>query len=293
MNTRCAATFACAFLLAACGGVHHTIRREVPQPATLAVLPFGGEADAATREATRALLQSRLAARGYRPVEANWVDRVLAERGWLRDPAKFDPAKLPMPEVIEALGVDAAVVGTDFDETRFNIVVLRRHAFGGTLAVQRRDGVYWTANHAAGSFGGFLLTSGQVFEELRAQGNHGTPMATLALVDEFVSDVVGTVPARTAGGAAVGPPELAFVSASRAAGRDGSERLTVEGRATPGCTVTMDVLPAVRGVPMVAVPGEPGRYRGAHDLEQGVAVGAIALRARTAFGTESRVEVKP
>lgn len=282
---------ASASLLGACGGVNHVLRAEVSQPATIAVLPFAGPAEAPTREATRALLQSRLLARGYRLPETSWVDRVLTERGWLRDPADFDPSSLRVPEVAKALGVDAIAIGSEFDETRWNFVVLRRHAFGGRVAVQSDDGVWWSTNHSTGSYGGFLLTSGQVFEELRAQGNHGTPMVTLALVDEFTADVSGTIPARQPVDRTA-DPVITDVTTRRVPGTEG-ERLIVEGRATPGCALRADLLPGHHGVPMVAIPEEPGRYRGTHELPDGAMPAAITVHARTAFGREVRFEVKP
>ena len=279
--------------LAACGGVHHTVREEVPQPATVAVLPFGGPADVATREAARALVQSRLALRGYRLAEIPWVDRVMSERGWLRDPARFSIAELPVDDVIAALGVDALAIGKDFDETSFNVFVLRRHSFGGTLALQTKKGVWWSANHDAGAYGGLLLTSGQLVTEVRAQGNHRTPMSTLALIDEFVADVAETVPLRKNVEDMGAPPAIADVTTTRRPVAEGGERIVVEGRATPGCTLSLDLLPAARGVPMVALPGTPDRYRGTHDLPANTPIDAVVVRARTSFGLQARSEVKP
>lgn len=282
-----------ALSLAGCGGVHHTIRADVPQPATLAVLPFAGDADVATREAARALVQSRLAARGYRLAETPWVDRVLSERGWLRDPAKFAAEGLAIDRVIEALGVDAVVVGRDLDESSFNVILLRRHAFGGSLAVERPTGTYWSANHSAGAFGGFLLMSGQLFTEVRAQGDHRTPMSTLALVDEFVADIVATVPARRTASEAGAEPAIGQVRASRSPSPEGATRLVVESDATPGCTLWLDLPPTAIGVPMVALANAPGRYRGTHDLPAGAALETVVVRARSRYGRESRVEVRP
>lgn len=282
-----------ALSLAGCGGVHHTLRTDVPQPATLAVLPFAGDADVATREAARALVQSRLAARGYRLAETPWVDRVLSEHGWLRDPAKFDGERLAIDQVIAALGVDAVVVGRDLDESSFNVFLLRRHAFGGALAVQRPAGTYWSANHSAGAFGGFLLMSGQLFTEVRAQGDHRTPMSTLALVDEFVADVVATVPARTLAPDTGAEPAIGQVRASRSPSADGATRIVVESDATPGCTLWLDLPPTAVGVPMVALADAPGRYRGTHDLPAEATPGTVVVRARSRYGRETRVEVKP
>lgn len=293
-NSRRSTLAACALLLTTgCGGVHHKLRSDITAPRTIAVLPFAGAADAGTREATRALVHSRLVTRGYRVVETAWVDCVLTEHGWLRDPATFDPAAVPVTDLLAALGVDAVASGRDLDESRFNILVLRKHSFGGVLAVERQDGTWWSANHSAGAWGGFLLTSGQVFEELRAQGNHGTPMATLALIDEFVADTAATLPPRQAATDGEVEPAIGGLTVQRRTAVDGSQRLVLEGRATPGCTVQADLLPTILGVPMVAVPGEPGRYRGAHDVPAGMVFDTIAVRARTRFGREVKSEVKP
>lgn len=278
----------------ACGGVHHVLRRDVPAPRTVAVLPFAGAADAAVREGTRALLASRLQARGYHVVASGWTDGVLAERGWLRDPADFDPAPLPLPQLVHALGVDAVAIGREFTESSFNVLILRRHSYGGAIALRDAEGrAFWSANHAASVQGGFLLTSGQVFAELRAQGEHGTPMETLALVDEFVTDVVATLPARPRDERGDRAPELMQVRSSRTPRDDGSERLVVDVRASPGSEVRCDLGPGRVGVPMVALPDQPGLFRGVQDLPAGSAPVSIVVRARNAFGREARTEVTP
>ncbi|MEO6593965.1 MAG: hypothetical protein ABIP94_04355, partial [Planctomycetota bacterium] len=256
-----------ALCLSACGGVSHTNRTDLPAPRTVAVLPFGGTADPDVREATRALVQSRLQSAGHRVVEAEWTDRVLSERGWLRDPAGFDPKSVPLAEAIEALGVDAIVVGSSFFESSFNVYLLRRHAFGGTVSLRLPDDTtWWSAEHTASTFGGFLLTSGQVFQELHAQGSHGTPMATLALADEFVSDVAATVPRATDTSRTDTDPPLANLTVLRSPMPGSVQRFVVEATAAPHCILRCELAPLLIGVPMVALPGQPDRFRGTCDL---------------------------
>ena len=181
MNGRCMLPVT-GLVVAACGGVSHSVRTDLPMPVTVAVLPFAGPAAGELRASARQLVHSRLQARGYAAPELAHVDRVLSERGWLADPDRFDAARIEPAAVIGALGVDAVVFGTDVDLSSLNVVLLRRQAVCGRFALvdaQRRE--LWQADHAAGSFGGFLLTSGQVFTELRAQGEHGTPMASQRL----------------------------------------------------------------------------------------------------------------
>jgi hypothetical protein len=259
------ATAALSTLLAACGGVSHTLHRDLPPPRTIAVLPFPGAASPAVREAARQLVHSRLRTLGYRLADRHHVDRVLSERGWLRDPDQFvTPAALG--EVCTALGTDAILVADDIAESSFNYMVLRRHRLGGTLAIELADGrEWWRAEHAAGKFGGFLLTSGQVFAEFRAQGEHGTPMATMALLDEFTADAIGTLPAMAATDTAVMPPPIANVVARRTPTAIGESRLLVEAEAPSGCQLCFAIDGATAAVPMVETP-RSGHYRGWHDL---------------------------
>ncbi|HEX5054476.1 MAG TPA: hypothetical protein VFZ65_22040 [Planctomycetota bacterium] len=295
MSTRLrVASLLAAVLPAACGGVSHTIRTDVPAPRSIAVLPFGGTADPELREAARSLVQSRLRSQGYQVAEAAWTDRLLSEHGWLHDPVQFDPDALPVGPAIAALGVDALAVGTNFSTSSFNVLILRRQAFGGSVQLRLGDGTtWWSAQHSASTLGGFLLTSGQVFEELRAQGAHGTPMATLALVDEFAGDVAGTVPAQKGTERPSAGPALSAIHMQHGPAVAGLERIVVEATASPGATVCCDLAPYVEGVPMVAQAGRPERFRGSHDLPAGTTIGSIAVRARDAFGRETRAEVKP
>lgn len=278
--------------LSACGGVQHTLHPEVAAPHTIAVLPFAGTADLGARDCARLLVHSRLRERGLLPVETAWTDRVLSEHGWLTDPATFDPTALPVAQVQAALGVDAVVIGRDFAESRWNLVLVRRHAFGGALSVQRAgDGLWWSADHGASNLGGLLLASGQLLTELQAQTNHGTPMATLALIDEFVEDTVATVPLQDAKAVVGAAPQLREARCERPTAANGG-RLLVEVRADAGATVRFEVL-SLTGSPMVAVLGQPDLFRGARDLPPETQVGAVTIVARDAFGRETRTEVRP
>src|SRR5690606_13244559 len=129
-------------LAAACGGVGYRLD-DSPPPATVAVLALSGSAPLPLRDAARQLLHARLANLGYRTPEPAWIDRVLSEHGWLRDPAGFTLDAAALPAVLAALGVDAVLAGDEVDESSFNVLLLRRHAFGAELAVRRADGSTW------------------------------------------------------------------------------------------------------------------------------------------------------
>lgn len=277
--------FAAALALAACGGVSYRLDEKATAPATVAVLPMQGPAAPGLRAAARQLLQSRLAARGYRTPELAWIDRVLSEHGWLRDPDRFVLDAKQLPAMLAALQVDAAVVGDGFDETSFNVLVLRRHSVGGRMAIVDTKGrEFWSADHGASTLGGFLLTSGQVFSELRAQGEHATPMSTLALVDELVEDVIGTLPARELMAPPASPPAVTAVTKDVV-----GEQVVVRARATAGASVRFDLVPHVSGVPMVAAPdGET--FVGRYDVPAGTDVQRVVVRARDAWGREAAAE---
>src|SRR5262249_10335622 len=151
-----------------------------------------------------------------------------------------------------------------------NFLLLRRQAVGGVLSITDKEGrEYWTADHSATRFGGLLITSGQVFEEVRAQGAHGTPMSTLALIDEFIADVAATVPDRASTPLAAERPVIAGAKAALQPLADGGARLVVDARSRADAVLRFDVDGSTVGVPMVAVPGDPSHHRGQHDLPAG------------------------
>jgi hypothetical protein len=279
-------------LLNACGGVSYELHDDVSQPRRIAVLPFGGSAMPGVRDATRQLMKSRLQGRGYHVVDAAWVDCVLTQHGWLHDADTFDPQSLPMADAMAALGCDAVVVGRDFGESRFNILALRRHVVGGRVAITNAAGRdYWSASHDASTFGGFALTSGQVFEELRAQVEHGTPTATLALVDEFVEDVTATIPPHLPAPPPPLPLALRDVQVHKTPSPEGGQRLVVEAHAASGASLRFDLAPNLAGVPMTAVAGDMQHYRGVQDLPADLSFTQVLVHAWDAFGRQTTLEV--
>lgn len=238
-------------LVAGCGGVSYTVHDTSVAPTRVAVLPFAGEADLRTRDLARALLVARLRARGFAVPAVEAVDQRLAARGWLADPELFVPAVAMPAAMAQELGVDAVIVGTALSESSFNLLAIRRHAFGGEVACDRADGRrYLTCSHTASRFGGFLLMSGQVLAELRAQGQHGTPAQSIALVDEFVEDVAGVLPAPPASVAAPSELPLGEPMVARADGAAATaQRWQVSLAAPAEAIVRIDFEPGPVGVP--------------------------------------------
>lgn len=294
MKTLCRPTLLAGLALAAgCSGVDWKLDRAQPVPHTIAVLPFAGTADPLARDTARGLVAARLAARGYAVAELPWVDRVLSERQWLRDPRDYmtDPAQLAA--VRQALGVDAVLTGGAIDESQFQFVLLRRHTFGGDLAITGAAAQpWWRASHRAGGFGGLLVHSGQVFTELQAQASHGTPMATLALVDQFVEEVVDTLPVAPSIDVLMAAPRLADVRVQRTAGGDATTRVEVAATAPAGASVRFDLGARHLGVPMAEDPQHAGSFRGACDAAAADATLALVVHARDAFGLETTTEVR-
>jgi len=265
--------------LGGCSGVSFQVQKEQPAPRTVAVAPIGGSADVGARELARSLLGARLEERGFDVVAAEYVDHVLSERGWLRDPEAFDRAALPAKEAAAALGVDAVLCADSLDRAGINLLLYRRQSISGTARLLGRDGAeWWSASYTASATGGLVLRSGQVITELRAQGEHGTPMATLALIDAWVESVVETVPRqeRPAAPSAPGLP-LALGSvrvSSEASPVAGQRRIVVRAKAHPLARVEFDVA-AARGVPMAAA----GDQFASNDFANTDFVGAIDVPA--------------
>ncbi|MBK8978702.1 MAG: hypothetical protein IPM29_22620 [Planctomycetes bacterium] len=276
--------------LASCSSVS-TTRDERPWPATIAVLPLRGDADPRLLELCRSLLVTRMQQRGLAVVETDHTDRLLAEHGWLADPERFAPGEVAVDAVCAALGVDAVLVGSDLDDRSFNFVLLRRHAFGGTLALRRADGSRALAiDGSASHTGGLLLKSGQVLTELRAQGEHGTPREGAALVDQFVDEVVAVIgapadPAPRAVATDPAPREVEVTTERRA---DGAMRVAARGTVPPGTRVWLE-LPNGAG----AVPAQErdGAFAVSHDLPADGLPRQVGLRARDGLGRTAAREV--
>jgi len=291
MTPRALATLPLPLLLAACSGLSSTLHDDLPQPHTLAVLPFAGDAPPPTRELARGLFAARLRELGYRVVEPVYVDRVLAENGWLADPDAFAMSALPLADAIVRLGCDGVLVADELDESHYNLLLLRRQAVTGHLRILDRAGrEWWTASHKVAKTGGFLLQSGQVLTELRAQGMHGNSAATIALVDGLLEDIAATLPRdeRSVEPTAPGRPlQVGAVEVQRS-GAAGT-RLLVNATATPGACVWFDLGGDLVGVPMT---GSGDRFTGAIDVPAGVATTTLRVRARDPFGGEQQAEVR-
>lgn len=280
--------------LAACGGLRHHLHADQPPPATLAVLPFAGSAPIGLRDAARALLVSHLRQRGYRIAEPAWVDRQLSERGLLRDPATVVLPGEAVATLPAQLGVAAVLSGTAVDESSFNIWVLRRHALSGTFAIVRADGSnWWDAANTAGETGGLLLGSGQLLTELRAQGDHATPMASLALADVLVTEVADTLPEPMRSPDDGAPPTIGSARVARLAAGDRDERLVIEVEASADATVRCAIAGLAVDLPLAADPGRDGLFRGACDVPAGTPVPRAVVTARSPYGLIARREVTP
>ena len=279
-------------VLSACGGVSSHVAKGTA-PATVAVLPVGGSADLGARELTRALFAARLGALGFHVVENAYVDRLLTERGWLRDPETFDVKAVPVKDAVLALGVDGVLLTADLDSSSFNMLIYRRQSVSGSVRLLDRNGAeWWSASYTASQTGGLLLKSGQVLSELRAQGAHGTPMATVALVDEFVEDTAATLPQQVP----VGPPQgpgVPLVVANVAVERGpspvpGCERLVVTAESHEAAELDFDVGDKLTSVPMA----HQGRsFVGSADVPAG-ATGAVTVRARSPYGERRSAEAR-
>jgi hypothetical protein len=277
-----------AVLLASCGGLSHTLHPDVPRPHRLAVLPVQGAAPFVERELARSLLRARLQERGYLVAELEFTDRVLSERSWLSDPETFSPASLPLSEVATAIGVDGVLVVDQFDETRWNALLVRRHALGARFRIVEKDGgEWWQANYTVGVTGGFLLKSGQLLTELLSQSTHGAGAASLDRIDELVEGVAEVLPVDEDRAEHHMPPGIAapVVAAPVVhAISEGLARVEVRVEAPPGSSVWLDLGDRLRSMPM---SGANAAYTGAVDVPADWPPLAVRVRVRGAFGQQA------
>ena len=128
-----------------------------------------------------------------------------------------------------------------------------------------------------------------MLSELRAQGEHGTPMATVALVDEFVEDVAATLPQQNPAGPPSGPG-MPLVLANVAVERGpspvpGCERL-VTAQSDEAAELQFDAGERLKGMPMAHLGKS---FKGAADVPAGAAV-PVTVRARSPYGERRTAE---
>lgn len=274
---------------AACGSLHSKLDKSLAAPREVAILPFAGEGSAADHELMRAMLRERLAVRYVAVLDNAWVDRVLSEHGWLGDPETFDPSKLPLSAVCEALGTPAVVVGTGFGSSSFDIGLFYRRGVGGKLEwVTAKGKPYFEADYFATTTGGVVLKSGQIFQAILDTFESGTSRGFVALVDEYYDTVLGALPEYPIEGRPERP--RANLEVAKIAAIDG-DLFHVVAKGTPGLAVTFDVTPELVRVPASEL--RPGEYHASVRIPQGKLSGNVQARARDPLGREVALPAAP
>jgi hypothetical protein len=278
-----------ALLPALCGGCSSLVtdrRPEVPAPRVVAVLPFSGEADPATRALLRGFAASRLAEERVLVLEREWVDRVLAEGGYLGDPDDFRFARNEASSICERLGVDAVLAGDMIGYDKTELFVFHSRSLRLRLQLFARDGRRgWLAHHTVGARGGVALESGQVLTALQHELGYRASRERAALAWRLVEECFAA-----SGGFDGGrlEPETrpAVARASARLERVGArEQIVVEAEGSPGAGARFDLGERVRGVPMHE--HAPGRYRGLFERRAGDGLGArpaVRVELRDAYG---------
>lgn len=272
--------------LGSCSSLVTQRRPEVPTPRTVAVLPFAGEADPATRALLRGFVASRLAEERVLVLEREWVDRVLAEGGYLGDPDEFRFVQNEASAICARLGVDAVLAGDMVSYDKTELFVFHSRALRVRLQLFARDGRRaFLAQHAIGSRGGVALESGQVLSALQRELGHHASRERAGLAWRLVEEIFAA--AGGFDGGMLEPetrPQVASVEA-RIDEHASSERVVVEAEGSPGASARFDLGERVRGVPMFE--HAPGRYRGIFERlrEDGLdEQPAVRVEFRDAFG---------
>jgi hypothetical protein len=114
-------------------------------------------------------------------------------------------------------------------------------------------------------------------------------MATVALLDEFVQDVAGTLPQQMPQGPPPGPGVPLVLGDAvvmrEASPLPGCERILVAARSDAAAELTFDV-GALRGVPMAR---DGTLFRGAADVPTG-GPAAVTVNARSPYGEKRTME---
>ena len=275
--------------LASCGSLHSKLDSRIAAPREVAILPFAGDGSLQDRELMRTMLKERLAVRYIAVLDTAWVDRVLSEHGWLGDPEAFDPKKLPLPAVCEALGTPAVIVGTDFGSSSFDIGLFYRRGVGGKLEwLTAKGNPYFEAEYFATTTGGVILKSGQIFQAILDTFESGTSRGFVALVEEYYDTVLGALPDYPVEGRPDRP--RAMLESARIAAMDG-DLFHVVAKGSPGLVVTFDVTPELARVPTFEV--RPGEYETSVRIAQGKLSGNIIAHARDSLGREVSLPAAP
>ncbi|MBL8897673.1 MAG: hypothetical protein JNM84_08595 [Planctomycetes bacterium] len=286
MNLRVLLLAALPALLPGCSSLVTQRRAEVPTPRVVAVLPFAGEAEPATRALLRGFVASRLAEERVLVLEREWVDRVLAEGGYLGDPDDFRFAQNEASSICARLGVDAILVGDLIGYDKTELFVFHSRSLRARLQLFARDGRRgWMAEHSVGVRGGVAPESGQVLTAIQHELGHHASRERAALAWRLVEEIFAA-----SGGFDGGmlEPETrpAVARASARLERVGArEQIVVEAEGSPGAGARFDLGERVRGVPMRE--HAPGRYRGIFERRSGDGLGerpAVRVELRDAFG---------
>lgn len=252
-------------LVTACDSLETRSNGELPEPQSVAVLPFQGEVSLPERDLLRTMVADRLRVRKVQVADSSWVDRRLTELGLLDDPKRFDVANLDVGLLCRALGVDGILVGRGFAESQFNVLLLFRHGLHGELEWLHQDGrTRWRAKHSSNQKGGLALRSGQVFTALAETETYGTSLGFILLVEAWLDRVLDTLPEWSGDRLrpAVAPPVASVETRYRLHGSKpgAGDEIVVEAKSEPGARLFFSLSERARNLPMVEIA--PGSYRG-------------------------------
>ncbi|MEO0478468.1 MAG: hypothetical protein AAF196_03215 [Planctomycetota bacterium] len=236
----------------------------LPGPATIAVLPFEGDAASLEqRDVIRRMLDAFLQGRGVLTSDLDWLDHQITIQGL--DPAEddwlSDPTALHAP--LNPKGLRYILRGSEFELAGANAGVAFIDRVVGRLQLydlQERK-IVWDNRASSLEYGGVLIETSQIVTGVRQSFDRDTNGQQLRLGIAFCQDALEEWPGfggldqlvRTSAPSATATRMLSVDAA------DGTPaRVTVEVIASGGCTARL-LLVDGRFHPMLEV--EPNRYR--------------------------------
>jgi hypothetical protein len=252
-----------ALLLASCSSLISDRKSEVPPPRTIAVLPFSGRGDVASRALVRNFAGARMAEEKVLVLDRAWVDQRLSEGGYLADPADFVFKQAEVASMCERLEVDGVLVGDLVEFASSDFLLFHTRSLDARLQLFLRDGRrVWMARHTVSKNGGLALESGQLLSAVQRELGFEASRERAAFAWRLVEEAF----ARSGGfdaGMVLHEEQPRIDSAHAMLSRGGSpaqERIVVEASGQPGASARFDLADQVQGVPMFEFA--PGRYRG-------------------------------
>lgn len=237
-------------------------------PRTVAVLPADGTLPERGRRVLRNLIGSFLQEKQYIKIDDAFVDMELAKAGFEPWREGWIPNDAAIYQFGRALGADAVLCLSGFEDQRFSAGVLYRRGLAGMLRWMdtKTEKIIFTSDLSASKTGGLALESGQVLKAISNTTENGGEEQFARLAASVAFDFINSIPDAKITSELAGRP---VVQSLQLKGNDiiyAGQTWGVELRGTP------------RSRGMVMIEGCPGEYP-LHEISPGLYTGEFRADA--------------